>query len=322
MDDTNKQYECGVLLGVNYKYGKTPHLFDDFNTTLSLLEKYPILINYLPQELKRNKQVVLTFIKANDSYVKAYQDASDKSITEEMLTSLNSVRASMSNAFRDACPKGIPNGVLEPFCKDVDVLVAVSNSSMWNDIYLTWENYDEKIAEEVASQSPQFACVLYDYWQEEIRNQPKVVNNIAVKYNLRSNMSTQIIALYKCIDVLSNGKHDCRNALGFLLANASSGYWGDNTKECHRELAKIFRNMDVNAQCYLASLYYPLAGFIRSDDLNEELAEEVAKSCPIAASLLPDTCIIKYNLQQNDVGEDEAICAKCRNCYWRNVRFV
>lgn len=322
MDNKNKQYECGVLLGVNYKYGKTPHLFDDLNTTLSLIEKYPILINYLPLELKSDKQVVLTFIRANDSIVKSYVDAMDQSVTEMRATSSNIIRARMANAFRDACPYGIPDGILEPFCKDVDVLAAVANSSMWEDFYITREIYDETIAEEVASKAPQFACVLYDYWQDEMHNQPKVANSIAVKYKLRSDVPTNIVALYKCIDVLNGGKHDCRNALGFLLANVSGGCWDDNTKECRKELAIIFRDMDLDVQNYLASLYYPLIAFIRADDLDEDLAKEVSKNCPIAASLLPDSYILKHNLQVLDVGEDEDICAKCQRCFWCNVHFV
>ena len=93
-------------------------------------------------------------------------------------------------------------------------------------------------------------------------------------------------------------------------------------QECRRELATIFRKMEMHIQNYLSSLYYPLASLIHADDLDENLAEEIANNCPIASTLLPDSYILKHNLALLDDGEDENVCQQCGNCFWRNIHFV
>lgn len=319
--EKDKQYDCGVLLGINYKYGKTPHLFDDFGKTLSLLEEYPILYDYLPPDLKSNKQVVLTVIKANNKFVHAYANAIEYAMVDDVMVSSSVIRANMGDASRNAYPKGLPNGIIDPFMADVDVLAALENSMMWDDIILTDQNYHENLVARVASQAPAFAKLVYDYWESEIKNHPREVNKISKKYNLRTDAPASTVAMYKCFDVLRDDQFDCTNAIGFVLARKNARYYDDDEK-CSEDVKRIFQKLSKETQNHLAQKYYSLIPAMRADDLDDDIVQEVVKYCSIAVAILPESYILKCKLNELEYGEAEKLCSSCQACFWKNVRFV
>lgn len=314
-------FDCGALVGLNYKYGKTPNVFDTEAQAIELVRQYPVLINYIPEKWQQSKDVILSFIESNDKIVGAYYSAIDESSSGNCFVSTSCIRLQHSDLFRNGFPVDIPVGVLAPFYKDEEVLTALAQSYMWSDIWFSGDTYDEQVVTKVICNAPALSIPLYEFWKDEIADHRKIADHVKCKYELRDKVSLEAVAMYKCLEVIDSAKGDTREAKARLFANANYVYNSELVEERKQDIAKVYRTLDLELQNYLADEYYPLLAYMRADDVNPKLAETVAQVCPIAATLLPDEYILKYKLEETDEQPDD-VCASCKKCHMGNIRIV
>lgn len=312
-------HQCGMLIGLNYKYGKTPDIFDTEEQTIALIKQYPILVDFLPEKWQQSKSVALAFIESNNAFVKKYYDAIEESEKDGVYCALSCVRKIVAEAFFNGLPKHSPS--FSQFYDDTDVLTALANSLMSDNIYFEKDNYHEQTIAVSIANAPRLAIPLLDYWKEKISNHPKTIVHLKIKYELRDDVSLEELAVYKCLEVIESSQGNTVEAKGILFAHANNKYLQTMHEEHKKEIAKVYRTLDVDLQNYLADEFYSLISFMRADDVNPALAECVAQTCPIAALLLPDEYILKHNLEEPD--EDPCdICDKCGKCHMGNIIIV
>jgi hypothetical protein len=209
---------------------------------------------------------------------------------------------------------------LGEWTKDVDILVL----AMQNDCYGDWDissvgrfqitenNYDEKAFKEAIKLFPQIVCRVYYYWVEHIKNCPKIIESIRVRYELYNQPNDEELALFHCFDMIESSNEKAISQL--FSAHYILNYVAFNPD--HVEvIKKIFARLDVSKQNLLASMYYYYAKYISKADMDKDLEKIIATDCPIAANILSDAAILKYNLK-DCVSDDEAIksCAGCQRC--------
>ncbi len=315
----------GKLLIAQYKYGNDP--FTSYEKALELVQQYPIVYSVLPKEMK-NREMTVAFVKANGACLARYQEILSKIQEEDRklrsegtMSALSGLHAPYfeeeatlkNNAFVDTVFD------LGEFTKDEEILtlaMRAAESGTWftdsvGGFILTPENYDEKTLLSVAKRDTRMVCRLYHYWAEYIGQFPKVCESVKVKYGLCNQPSEEELAVYKCLSIIE----DRGDAVAHLL-NSYALMVEVPTNPDHINLMRgVMARLSVETQNEIVSGYYQYAQYVRAGVLAETAQAEIAKRCPIAGDILPDSAVIKYALSQSDSDEDAyRICKRCGKC--------
>ncbi len=317
----------GKLLILQYKYGNKKDIFNSYEETIKLIEQYPIVFSIVPEQLK-DKNMVLTFIKANGKFVKRFKDIQNEILKRDEEKRKNGVYTSVSGMHADifAIEQEIKNNAfvdtlfdLGEFAKDVDVLVC----AMENSCYGLWfvntvglfklepQHYDEKTIIKVIKRFPQIVTRVYCYWDSYIKNFPKEKEKVRVKDELRNDPADEELALFKTLSLIDV---DNIEAIAHLISTYQ--IWGINN--CgenldHTDIIKnLFATYDIETQNKLVQNYFGQARYLKNGVLDADLEQHIAKHCPIAGDILSDEAILKYNLMPSD--SDEESLQKCKEC--------
>lgn len=303
------------------------------NEAIGLVEKSPIVYRYLPEELQRDRDVAIAFIRSNEEYVSAYYGARIKAKRGKAITAASITRMENAELFLNGIPKAYPE-ILGSFTGDAEVLSLLGSTRMCEVVEFTDENYDEKIVSKAIGEGFNLVDPLFEYWYERLPRDKKSDEHVREKYELKTDDSPFIVTAFKCLEVIDagTGSHDDAYAALFMKCNTfriegSFGEDGGNLSsgyvslflDYRKETSRIFRVFPVEKQNALAGRYYFLAGLIRPDDLDPELAEIIAKDCPIARQLLPDEYILRYDLRRDPAHCD---CTTCEKCFLSNILIV
>ncbi len=327
----------GKLLIAQYKYGDKQNLFESYEKAIALIEQYPILYSILPQEMK-DRNMALLFVKANGKAIARYQEILTKIRKEDERKQLEGTMSALSglhspyfeeetvlknNAFVDTMYD------LGEFSKDVEILkeamCAGLNGTWFVDsvggFLLTPENYDEKTLKEVVKEIPQTICRVYWYWHEYMEQFPKVRESIMVKYGLRNNPSSEELAFFKSLSLIDERKN--AEELNHLLQCYTMGADAQINEDHLAEIKSVFLRFPPETQNFLVEGNYRYAQYAKKGILRQDLQEEIAKTCPIAGDILPDSAVIQYNLPQSESNKAAyERCNKCGKCAMHYALFV
>ena len=304
---------------------------------IGLIKKAPIVYRYLPEGLQKDRDVAIAFIKSNTPYVDAYYEAvmegkRTSSETRECKTS-SVMRTDNADLFRNGIPTHYPK-ILGDFTKDAEIMALLGATRMHEVIDFTDENYDERVVSKAIGKGPFLVGPLFEYWYDRLARDKKTGDYIRTKYELTTDDSLFIVTAFKCLEVIDTGtgSHDDAYAALFMKCNSfrSEAFYGnenDNVSagyvsfflDYRKEAARIFRVFPVEKQNELAGRYHFLAGLMKPDGLNPELAEIIAKNCPIARQILPDEYILRYDLKRDPEHSD---CTKCEKGSFRHILIV
>ena len=87
-----------------------------------------------------------------------------------------------------------------------------------------------------------------------------------------------------------------------------------------KELKKLFRSLPEQDQ-NSAILYgwFEYAMLIQPDRLDADIAKRIASTCPKAAHILPEECVIRFGLRAEATVRD---CASCGRCEFNYLQLV
>lgn len=304
--------------------------------SIRLVKKAPIVYRYLPEELQMDRDVAIAFIKSNAEYVNAYYNAlleekRASSKTHEYKAS-SVIRTDNADFFLNGLPLDYPK-ILGSFTKDTEIMTLLGGTKMYVVIDFTDENYDERVVSKAIGKGPFLVDPLFEYWYERLPCDKKTDDYIRTKYELTTDDSLFVVTAFKCLEIIDTcaDSHDDAYAALFMKCNSfrteGSRNEGDDLLagylsfflDYRKETARIFRVFPTDRQNGLAGRYHFLAGLMKPDDLDPELAETIAENCPIARQILPDEYILRYDLHRDPEHRD---CTKCEKCSFRHILIV
>ncbi len=299
---------------------------------ICLVKKTPAVYRFLPEALQRDRDVAIAFIKSNEEYISAYNNAilEEKrraSRTHEYRAS-SILRTENSELFLNGIPRDYPE-VLGSFTDDVEVLTLLGGTRMCETVRFTDKNYNEGLVSKAIGKGFNLADPLFEYWYDRLSRDKKADEHVREKYRLTTDDSLFVVTAFKCLEVIDAcaDSHDDAYAALFLKCNSFlvEGNLGEEDiregflsffLDYRKKSAPILRVFPVKRQNELAYEYHFLAGLIRPRDLEPALAELIAKNCPIARQLLPDEYILRYDLKYDpDCGD----CSGCAKCFLRHI---
>lgn len=298
-----------------------------------LVEKTPIVYRYLPEELQRDRDVAIAFIKSNTPYVNAYYDARLREKRETTVTAASVTRRENRDLFLNGLPLDYPK-ILGSFTKDAEVLSLLGGTRMSEAVWFTDENYNEKVVSKAIGKGFNLADPLFEYWYERLPRDRKTEEHIREKYNLAADDSLFIVTAFKCLEVIDAGTDSHDDAYAALFMKCSmfrfdtfNNRRGDDITvgyvsfflNYREAVAPIFRVFSAERQNALARRYHFLAGLMKPDSLDPALAEIIAENCPIARQILPDEYVLRYGLRRDPERPD---CTKCDKCSLRRILIV
>lgn len=287
----------------NIKYGN-PVDFGTFEEALALVEKFPVLYPKLPEEYRADKRMAVAFCVNNGRYYKEYYDARDsKYVYNRRIASEY-----------DGC--AVLEGMVEfgVLLKNVDVLKAIVANDVARFITFSPETYDEAVVLEVLKEDPALIVNVHEYWREHISEEKhkKLVEHLRMKYELLNMPSSNELSFFKCLELISIACPEDERAYLHIFF-AEEGYDNHFGKDNLAVMRKVFRRVNPEIRNSLVWRYYYLARFIRSDELDEGLAKDIAKWCAIASEILSDEARIRNHLMPQGLS-DEEMKARCKHC--------
>ena len=293
-----------------------------------LVARLPGVYEYLPEEIRAQKEVALTAIRKNSSYVERYSALLDESCYTPTLAPSSVVRRDHQELFDVAMLVHYRHSFPQRLMADADVLVALADAGMGDAISFFPKYYDEKVIAEAIHKSKNKIGILFplcDYWASELARDKKTAEHIKRRYNLFSDASANLIACYKCREILDG----VPNSNQLWVSVLSYGYLLGTIDDCEslltispeglKELKKLFRSLPEQDQ-NSAIMYgwFEYAMLIQPDYLDADIAKRIANACPKAAHILPEEYVIKFGLQADT---DVKSCENCERCMFNYVRF-
>ena len=287
------------------------------------------MYEYLPEEIRAQKEVALTAIRKNASYVERYSALLDKSCYTPTLAPSSVVRREHQELFDVAMLVHYRRSFPQRLMADADVLAALADAGMGDAISFLSKYYDEKVIVDAIHMAANKIGILFplcDYWASELAHDKKAAEHIKRRYNLFSDASANLIACYKCREIL-DGVPNSNQLWARVL---SYGYLLGTRDDCEslltispeglKELKKLFRSLPEQDQ-NSAILYgwFEYAMLIQPDYLDGDIAKRIANACPKAAHILPEEYVIKFGLQAD---ADDKSCESCGRCMFNYMRFV
>lgn len=300
---------------------------------IRLVKKTPIVYRYLPEQLQRDREVAIAFIKSNAGYISAYfaalLEAKQRDAEEGSYTASSLIRANHADLFLNGIISDLPE-VLNTFTGDAEVLSLLGSTGMSAPITFTDRNYHEKVLSKAIGKGHALVDPLFAYWYARLPRDKKTDEHIRVKYELTVDDPIFLVAAFKCLEVIDAGAGDPDAAHMALLmkcnafrAEAAHGEEEDAAIgydpfffDHQKQAARLFKTFSVQKQNELAGGYYFLASLMKPTDLDPALAQIIAKECPLARRLLPGEYTLRYDLHRDPAHRD---CTKCAKCFIRHM---
>lgn len=315
MVELNGKYIC-----LQCKYATANQYFTTYDSSVKLVQQYPIVFTILPQEYV-DKNMVLEFLKANGKLSVKYQEG----MMEELKESYISLKEHNCSLIVDKRSKNelIKNNAivdetidLGEFINDVDVMVtAVENdaSLFYREIVgkfnLTPQNYNEKCLREAVKKCPKVALRLYDFWNKYLDEFPKVKESIKCKYGLNDRADFEEIVMYKCFDIIGTKNTEAVKYLFDIYSEQTLSIFNGGVTSA---MPKLFAMLTAEQQNAIVSQSYLYAKFVDNLLLSKDTEQRIALECPIAGDILSNEAILRYNLKM--CIDDNEIQSKCLNC--------
>lgn len=293
-----------------------------------LVARLPGVYEYLPEEIRAQKEVALTAIRKNASSIERCSTLLDERHHEPVFASSSVVRREHQELFDTAMPDYYQRSFSQSLMADADVLVALADAGMGDAISFFPKYYDEKVIAEAIHKSKNKIGILFplcDYWASELARDEKTAEHIKRRYNLFSDASANLIACYKCREILDGVPNNNQLWVSVL----SYGYLLGTRDDCEslltispeglKELKKLFRSLPKQDQ-NSAILYgwFEYAMLIQPDYLDGDIAKRIANACPKAAHILPEEYVIKFGLQADAEMQECTHCGHCM-CLYRHL---
>ncbi len=295
------------------------------------IRKTPIVYTFLPEEWKTDREIALEFIKSNLPYAEAYHSGmrklGERYRKEGKLLDSSVGRENFRELFLNGVPREFPKE-LGAFSGDGEFLSLLGSSPMWECVAFTDENYDEKMIVKSICKGYCLVNPLFDYWAERLLRDKKTAEHVRETYHLQADEPMYSVTVFKCLKVIDGAKGDKADAVSRLMRRLNEALVLDGIKEGeligffaeHGErIGEIFRSLPVGRQNSLAHDYYAFAQFLRPQDIEPKLAEEIAKGCRMAYMVLPDEYILRYDLHYDCAHRD---CTGCPKCALANMLIV
>lgn len=294
-----------------------------------LVARLPGVYKYLPEEIRAQKEVALTAIQKNASCIEGCSTLLDESRHEVAFASSSVVHREHQELFDAAMPDYYQRSFPQSLMADADVLVALADAGMGDAISFLPKYYDEKVIAEAIHKSKNKIGILFplcDYWASELARDKKTAEHIKRRYNLFSDASADLIACYKCREILDGVPNSNQLWVRVLSYGYLLGTRDDReslltiSPEGLKELKKLFRSLQEQDQ-NSAILYgwFEYAMLIQPDYLDGDIAKQIAGTCPKAAHILPEEYVIKFGLQAD---ADVKSCENCGRCMFNYMRFA
>lgn len=296
---------------------------------VQLVARLPRVYKYLPEEIRAQKEVALTAIQKNASSIERCSTLLDERHHEPVFASSSVVRREHQELFDTAMPDYYRHSFPQRLMADADVLAALADAGMGDAISFFPKYYDEKVIVDAIHMAANKIGILFplcDYWTSELAHDKKAAEHIKRRYNLFSDASADLIACYKCREILDG----VPNSNQLWVRVLSYGYLLGTRDDCEslltispeglKELKKLFRSLPEQDQ-NSAILYgwFEYAMLIQPDYLDGDIAKRIANACPKAAHILPEEYVIKFGLQAD---ADVKSCESCGRCMFNYVQFI
>ena len=222
-----------------------------------LVARLPGVYEYLPEEIRAQKEVALTAIRKNASYVERYSALLDKSCYIPTLAPSSVVRREHQELFDVAMLVHYRRSFPQRLMADADVLAALADAGMGDAISFLSKYYDEKVIVDAIHMAANKIGILFplcDYWTSELARDKKTAEHIKRRYNLFSDASANLIACYKCREILDGVPNNNQLWVSVL----SYGYLLGTRDDCEslltispeglKELKRLFRSLPKQDQ--------------------------------------------------------------------------
>ena len=294
-----------------------------------LVARLPGVYEYLPEEIRAQKEVALTVIRKNASSIERCSTLLDERHHEPVFASSSVVRREHQELFDTAMPDYYQRSFSQSLMADADVLAALADAGMGDAISFLSKYYNEKVIVDAIHMAANKIGILFplcDYWASELAHDKKTAEHIKRRYNLFSDAYADLIACYKCREILDG----VPNSNQLWVRVLSYGYLLGTRDDCEslltispeglKELKKLFRSLPEQDQ-NSAILYgwFEYAMLIQPDCLDANIAKRIANACPKAAHILPEEYVIKFGLQADAEMQE---CTHCGHCMCLHIHLV
>ena len=303
--------KSGAKLAVMYKMGALPDLFETKEKTLKIIERYPILISQLDEEYLKDREIILTFVKSNLTFLEKYY-----SLKAELFEDHNAENK-MRKIKRDANIITKVDFWFDFHPYDDELLTLLLDSRMWCCVHYTDSTYNEKQMLKALGKHSDLIYALFDYWSEKLSVDRKAATSAKERYNTADDENYSHLALRKCMELVS--KLDNQKEIYIRLFSYAFGYdYQARYMLIDAALSEAFRTLTPKMRYSIASDFYYALQYLRASEVDDNLAWKVIHECPIAANLLPDEHVLKNGLKVK-VCDVKSACAECDKCFMRRV---
>lgn len=291
-----------------YLSGKRKNLFDNKETLIDMINKYPVIMSVALESVWKERDIVIAFIKANISIVnKEEKDFIEAEKVDEIVSS-NIIKHKHKVDRDNAMFVGVPP-YINDWLNDEEILNLVVSSQMIRYVSLTKDIYDEAFLEKILKNNPRLIYLIFAYWENNIEEDFKTSEHVKRKYNLNEKTSNNDLAGYKCYDLVSKfiNKED-----HLMYLSLSLDSW--------QFLHDIILELDENTREKLIKLRISLIQYIKNElNPNDKLVEYVIAVCPEPGAFLSDETILERKLTPYEKDKRE-LCNKCGLCDFVKAR--
>ena len=286
----------------------------DISKAIELIKKYPRLIKSFPIEVQKNKDVVFSFIEANEPYDKeAREIICNHRIGRHMYFSGIVTRGDIAHLKLNGLINYLrPLGSDEDFCSEVldywnndnEIFEKLISSSMAGWVHLTDALFKEIDHKRFLKLYPRYLYTLRDYHERKIENDAKLSEHIKRRFGLLNDVDTHSIAVMAVYEMIIDAEP---TLIARLVDSYDSFVLGPYINSLLKALPKAMRDDIIKTNIKMA--YYI------SDELenDEEIVDYICEYCPKAGDILSDEIVIKRNLKRTTLNPDD-ICEDCDLC--------
>lgn len=286
----------------------------DISKAIELIKKYPRLIKSFPIEVQKNKDVVFSFIEANEPYDKeAREIICNHRIGRHKCFSGIVTRGDIAHLKLNGLINYLrPLGSDEDFCSEVldywnndnEIFEKLISSSMAGWVHLTDALFKEMDHERFLKLYPRYLYTLRDYHERKIENDAKLSEHIKRRFGLLNDVDTHSIAVMAVYEMIIDAEP---TLIARLVDSYDSFILAPYVADLLLTVPKAMRDDIIKTNIKMA--YYI------SDELenDEEIVDYICEYCPKAGDILSDEIVIKRNLKRTTLNPDD-ICEDCDYC--------
>lgn len=320
--------DSAAYVGLLLRYNHAALNDLDVKDWTQLVERLPGVFPYLTEDIRARKDVALTAIRANRQYTKQYYAALDNSYSETLCASSSVVRGESHKFSEKAMLNNYCSAFPSSLMAEPEILIALADANMAEAIKPSGKDYNEKsFVEALKAARNKFGILyaLYGYWKQKLADDAKTAEHIKRKYTLFSDAPNDLVAAYRCREILEavpDSETLWLNLLscGYLL---NFDFWSTLTTaspDVLEKLKRTFRKMPEKEQnMVILHSWYEYAMLIKADLLDDGIAKLIAERCPNAAHILPEEYVLKFGLRADTELQG---CTHCGRCMCQHIRLA